>query len=81
MIPIQVPLLNGQARIEWTSGQNIDKEYYEDLSSVDQYLLEEIYNVENPNISWEDYIIRYDNKIDLKHWKIFFFLGGNNENI
>ena len=75
MIPIRIPLLNGQTRIEWTSGKDIDKVFYEDLSSVDQYLLEEIYNLENPNISWEDYIIRYDNKAALKHWNIFFFLG------
>ena len=57
------------------------KEYYEDLSSSDQCILNDIYhNYSNDKGTWENFIIRYDNKVALKHWKIFFFLkGGYNE--
>ena len=75
MIPIQVPLLNGQTRTEWTSGKDIDKVFYEDLSTADQYLLNDIYHSSNLNIDWEDYITKYDKKVNVKYWALYFFLG------
>tara|TARA_R110002012_G_scaffold165452_1_gene327723 strand:- start:342 stop:578 length:237 start_codon:yes stop_codon:yes gene_type:complete len=75
MIPIQVPLLNGQTRTEWTSGKDINKVFYEDLSRADQYLLNDIYHSSNLNIDWEDYITKYDKKVNVKYWALYFFLG------
>ena len=81
MIPVQTMLMNGSYETRWTSGNAIYKEYYEDLSSSDQCILNDIYhNFSNDKGTWENFIIRYDNKVALKHWKIFFFLkGGNND--
>ena len=82
MIPIQTMLINGSYETRWTSGNDIYKEYYQDLSSSDQCILNDIYHNYNRHVgrcSWEDFILKYDNKIALKHWKIFFFLGGNND--
>ena len=75
MIPVQTMLMNGSYETRWTSGNAIYKEYYEDLSSSDQCILNDIYhNFSNDKGTWENFIIRYDNKVALKHWKIFFFL-------
>lgn len=72
--------MNGNTQIRWTSGENIGKENYYDLSSTDQCLLNDIYHESNNKLEWEDYIKQYNADIDIKYWwKTAFFLREQNE--
>jgi len=80
MIAVNVVLMNGNTQIRWTSGEDIGKEYYDDLSSTDQSLLDDMYFQSNSKLEWEDYINKYNTNVDIKHWwKTAFFLRGNDE--
>jgi len=82
MIPVTVILMNGNTQIRWTSGEDIGKKYYYDLSSTDQSLLDDMYYESNNKLNWEDYINKYNADVDIKYWwKTAFFLRGPYEGI
>ena len=76
MIPVQIPLMNGRYETRWTSGADIGKVFYEDLSTTDQFLFDDIYYKSSDYTGLVNYLNKYDNQINVtRFWFLYFYLG------